>query len=156
MNRSTIRRPRICIRKHVAAIIKESFTSEVLLTVHRDGKMLPDLTGKDKVDRLPILVSGTGVTKQLGVPKRPSETGKVMTEALLGRFEDWGITHRVQAMSFDKTSSNTGCMIGACILIELQVGRYLLHLACRHHIMEIVAERSFRKHATFHPLVLTS
>ena len=66
-----------------------------------------------------------------------------MTVAVLGCLEDWRITHRVQAMSFDTTSSNTGRMIGAFTLIELQVGRYLLHLACCHHVMEIVAENVF-------------
>ena len=76
--------------------------------------MLPDLTGKGRVDRFSVLVSGAGVTKLLGVPKLPSGTGKPMTEAVLGCLEDKGITHRVQAMSFDTTSSNTGRMIEAC------------------------------------------
>ena len=105
--------------------------------------MFPDLTEKGKVDRPPALVSGAGVTKLLGIPKLPSAPGKVMTEAVLGCLENWGIKHRVQAMSFDTNSSNTGHMIGACTSIELQVGRYLLHLACHHHIMEIIAEKIF-------------
>ena len=65
INRSNIRRTRISTRKHVAAIIKESFTSKVPLTVHWDGKMLPDLAGKGKADGLSVLVSGAGVRKLL-------------------------------------------------------------------------------------------
>ena len=108
INSSIIQRTRISRRKHVEVIIQDSFTSEVPLTVHLDGKMLPYLTRKGKVDRLPVLVSGAGVTKLLGVPKRPSGTGNVMTEAVVDCLEDWGITYRVQAIPFNTTSSNTG------------------------------------------------
>ena len=88
INRSTIRRTRISTRNHVGAIIQDFFTSEVPVTVHLDEKLLLDLTGKGEVDLLPVLVSVAGVTKLLGVPKRPSGTGKVMNEAVLGCLED--------------------------------------------------------------------
>jgi len=38
------------------------------LVVHWDGKILPKIFGKGKVDRLPILVSGEGNDKVLSVP----------------------------------------------------------------------------------------
>ena len=63
-----------------------------------------------------------------------------MAKAVMECLGDWNIRDRVQALSFDRTSSNTGNKLGACTLIEAQLGRDLLHLACRHHMMEIVAE----------------
>ena len=46
-------------------------------------------------------------------------------------------------MCFDTTASNTGCQVGACRLIEGRLLNYLFHLPCRHHILEIVAEKAF-------------
>ncbi|GBN16136.1 hypothetical protein AVEN_70530-1 [Araneus ventricosus] len=33
--------------------------------VHWDGKLLPELTGKEKIDMLPIIISGKGVSQML-------------------------------------------------------------------------------------------
>lgn len=48
-------------------------------------------------------------------------------------------------MSFDTTSSNTGAKRGACTLLETKLGKQLLHLACRHHVFELVLEAVFSK-----------
>jgi hypothetical protein len=52
--------------------IEESLKSvvqpEVPLTVHWDGKMIEDNTGRETVHRLPILVSGKGLDQLLAVP----------------------------------------------------------------------------------------
>ncbi|KAK0050926.1 hypothetical protein Bpfe_019652 [Biomphalaria pfeifferi] len=46
-------------------------------------------------------------------------------------------------MCFDTTVSNTGLHTGACHLIEERLSKDLLHLPCRHHILEIVVEKAF-------------
>jgi len=143
INRSNIRRSRINTRQRIAELIKEYFDPSIPLTVHWDGKLLPALTGTDKVDRLPVIVTGGGLSKLLGVPKLSSGTGQAMAKAVMDCLEDWGVKERIQAMSFDTTSSNTGCKSGACTLLAEMIGRDLLHLACRHHMMEIVAEKVF-------------
>jgi hypothetical protein len=66
-----------------------------------------------------------------------------MSKAVVDCLEDWGVKDRVVSLSFDTTSSNTGVISGACTLIEAALGRDLLHLACRHHILELVAEKAF-------------
>ena len=43
-------------------------------------------------------------------------------------------------MCFDTTASNTGIRKGACILLEQQMDKDMLWLACRHHVMEIMLE----------------
>src|SRR6218665_1295923 len=40
-------------------------------------------------------------------------------------------------MCFDTTASNTGRRNGACVLLEQKLEKDL-HLACRHHILELV------------------
>jgi len=61
--------------------------------------------GKKHVDRLPILVSGQGISKLLGVPKLVSGAGERVASAVL---VDWGIINQVTAMCFDTTASNKG------------------------------------------------
>ena len=46
-------------------------------------------------------------------------------------------------MCFDTTSSNTGRMNGACVLIEQGLKVEMLFLACRHHILELVVGAVF-------------
>lgn len=143
VNRSTIRRARIKIRKQVADELKKSFACYVGLTVHWDGKLLPDVTGMEKVDRLAVIVSGSSVKKLLGVPKILSGTGRAMSDAVIECLDDWGIREHIAALCFDTTASNTGPKLGACTAIEEKLGREVLWFACRHHVLEIVAECAF-------------
>ena len=43
-------------------------------------------------------------------------------------------------MSFDTTSSNTGCEKGAAVRLEKKMGKKLLYVPCRHHILELAAK----------------
>lgn len=128
-------------RANEAVRLKDEFIEGhdiVSLVVHWDGKLLPNLTGKAKVDRLPILVSGKRVTQLLAVAKLPTGSGEAQAAAVHEALLDWGIAEKVRAMCFDTTSSNTGRSIGTCILLEQKLGRELLSLVCRHHVMELV------------------
>lgn len=146
ISRSTISRARMQNRTNLVLKLKDEFATgvgDIPLTVHWDGKLLPDLTGKEKVDRLPILVSGAGVDQLLKVPKLPNGTGEATAMAVFAAIEDWGLNTRICGMAFDTTSSNTGLKSGACTLIEQKLGKRLLSFACRHHIHEIVLEKVF-------------
>ena len=144
LSRSSIRRYRLEHRASISAHLKETFQSFVPLVVHWDGKMLHDLTGKETVDRLPILVSGKGVSQLLIAAKLHSSTGQAQAEAVYNALTDWGIASSVRAMSFDTTSSNTGVHNGACVLLQRMLGVNLLSLACRHHIFELVIGAVFQ------------
>ena len=146
INRSSIKRARQLHRTCVVSDLKSSIKNDlknVSLTVHWDSKLLPDLTGNEKVDRLPILVSGSGVSQLLAVPKLPNGSGEAMAAAVYTAITDWDIQEQVCAMAFDTTSSNTGLKSGACTLLEDKIGRRLLSFACRHHMFEIVLEQVF-------------
>lgn len=137
---SSIRRERIKHRKNIAEGLKADFAPTVPLTIHWDGKLLPDITGKETVDRLPILVSGEGVDQLLSVPKMLSGTGQAAATAVYKASAAWGICDQIKAMGFDTTSVNTGRLNGACILLEQKFQKDLLWLACRHHMLEIMLE----------------
>ena len=70
------------------------------------------------VDRLPVPVSGVGISQLLTVGKLPSGTGQAQADAVINALKEWGIDDTVRALCFDTTSSNTGRLAGACVLIE--------------------------------------
>ena len=90
-NRQTIQRSRKKHRETMFHLLKENFQAECPLIVHWDGKMLPNITGKEYSDRLPILVSGSGISQLLTVAKLPSSTGEAQSTAVCNALGEWGI-----------------------------------------------------------------
>lgn len=116
--------------------------------IHWDGKLLPDLFGRQKVDRIAILASYGGTSKFLGAPKVPAGSGENIAEVVHNALIKWDIVNRVSAMGFDTTTSNTGEHVGACILLQNKLDRKLIKFACRHHMYEIVLKYVFEvKHS---------
>ena len=140
LNRSSIRRERIKRRQKMAENLKKEFTPTVPLIVHWDGKIMEDICSREKVDRLPIIVSGQGVDQLLNVPKLSAGTGEASAAAVYESVVAWNICQQVKGMCFDTTSVNSGIRAGACILLEQKMEKDLLWFACRHHILEIVLE----------------
>lgn len=143
INKESIRRARRNHREVAAKEIQASFDPNCSLTVHWDGKMLPALMSKEVVDRLAVLVSGDGTMKLLGVPKLPNGTGQAEATAVFNLIQEWNLGDRIKFMCFDTTASNTGIHAGACVLLEEKLGRNLISLACRHHIMELIVSKVF-------------
>jgi len=145
INRTSIRRSRQHFRELKSSSIKSKFFDLNLnfLTIHWDSKLLPDITGKTKVDRLPIIATGPDTVQLLGVPELSAGTGYEVSSAVYDTLEDWSLLHKVQAFVFDTTASNTGRLNGACVLLEHKLDRDILYLACRHHILEIILQSVF-------------
>lgn len=143
VSRSSIHRARAQSRSATMKRLKSEFASTVPLTVHWDGNLMEDLTNKEHVDRLPILVSGVGMEQLLTVSKLPSSTGEAQAQAVVDALKNWGIENQVAAMCFDTTASNTGSRQGACVRIEQMLDKDLLYLACRHHVMELIIGAAF-------------
>ena len=106
--------------------------------VHWDGKLIPKLTGKQKENRLPVLVSGKGISQLLTLAKLLAGTGISQAKAVVNALKDWQIDSQVQVMSCDTTSSNTGRLNGTCINIEQSLNKQLLFLACCHHMLALI------------------
>jgi len=93
-----------------------------------------------KYDRLPVLVSGLDFEQLLGVPRLDSGTGLAQAEASFKLATAWEIEKKIAGLVFDTTATNSGCIKGSCVLLEKKLCKELLHLACRHHVHELVLE----------------
>ncbi|XP_049316692.1 uncharacterized protein LOC125779392 [Bactrocera dorsalis] len=147
LSRSALRKRRISFRSQRAQKIKTRFKNLDLegIVVHWDGKLLANLFQKECAERLAALVSKGDCEQQqlLGVPELENSTGASQAEAVSGSLKEWDIGDKIVGMCFDTTASNTGRMKGACTLLEKQLGKSLLYLACRHHILEVVLRSVF-------------
>ena len=65
------------------------------LIVHWDSKIIEDLKVKEKVDRLPILVSSMGTSKLLGAPKITAGTGQAQAQAVVSLLNKWNLEDTV-------------------------------------------------------------
>jgi len=90
-----------------------------------------------------VIVTGNGIEKLLAVPKIGRGTGSEQAAACLTVLDEWKkIRDVVQGLVFDTTSSNTGIHKGACVLIEEALGRELVNIGCRHHVLEVILSTS--------------
>ena len=80
--------------------------------VHWDGKLMSTLDGAGTGERVPVLLSGVGGSKLLGVPALPSDTpmGLATAEVTCEALQRWNASQTVAGMVFDTTSANTGMM----------------------------------------------
>ena len=84
-----------------------------------------------------------GYTKLLGVPKLSSGSGRTASDTVHELLVSWKCENFIIGMCFDTTASNTGKHSGACTLLEVALGRNLLWMACRHHILEVLLSDAF-------------
>jgi len=70
---------------------KEQFRFAETL-IHWDGQLLKDLTGRrELVDRLPIILSGSGVNHLLVVPKLYLSTDEAQASVVVRLLEKWEV-----------------------------------------------------------------
>jgi len=121
VNRSSIKRYREKTRLALATEIRNAFSVSQLnaLVLHWDGKLLPDLCGKQTVDRLPIVITNGDNEQLLGVPKLLHGTSKAQAEAIYQLLVEWGLKDHVKAMCFDTTATNTGknIILTFCVIL---------------------------------------
>ena len=97
---------RIANCQQVAFYLKASFLTEITdmpLTLHWDGMLLPDLTDRGEVDRLPILLSGLGIKKLVAALKLSAGSGQQMCDITMQALHDWNIPlNHVVSLCFDR------------------------------------------------------
>ncbi|KAK3910236.1 polyprotein [Frankliniella fusca] len=98
----------------------------------------PDCDEKVKADRLPVVVTGKGTEKLLGIPELKHGSGESIASAVVSLLREWDLQEKVFGLVFDTTSTNSGRWGGACVLIQQKLNKELLELACRHHVLELV------------------
>ncbi|KAG0724894.1 hypothetical protein GWK47_039686 [Chionoecetes opilio] len=92
----------------MAQKIREEFRSGNSLVVHWDGKLVMDLTTKEHVDRLPIIISGLEAPNCSPSPSWAVARERAWGAAVVSALETWGVADQVVGMPFDTTASNTG------------------------------------------------
>ena len=142
LSKSTTRRRRATAREVGAAKVKKDFSCQNG-QINFDGKLLKDLGGFGKVNRLAVVVSQEEENQLLCVTKTDESSGKTEAEAVKKALEDWGLKDLIIACGFDTTSSNTGIHKGSCVLLQEMLQRQLLWLACRHHILELLVKAAY-------------
>ena len=121
--------------------IAENWVPPSIANIHWDGKLVDTANKTNKVERLPILLSGIGGIKLLGVPAIPyksSSAGEKIAQASLKLIKIQDCAKSLRGMVFDTTSSNTGAQTAACVSLQNALSKPLLWFACRHHIGEII------------------
>ncbi|KAG0730173.1 hypothetical protein GWK47_028826 [Chionoecetes opilio] len=84
----------------------------------------------------------------LGVPVAQDRTGQEVARTVFQEVERVGARELIIGLSFDTTASNSGMLaVHACTCVHLEnlLGRSLLWLACRHHVLEVVLKHVFEK-----------
>ena len=119
------------------------FNPDVPLTLHWDGKLLPNNKTGKKEDRLPVLVTGSNVSKLLAVPALPRGDAIIEADAIVDCIDEWGLRDKVVAMSFDTTNVNSGIHNGVITRLPRLLNKKLLALACRRHVAELVLKHTF-------------
>lgn len=104
----SIHRSREKVRKKIAQDLKAEIQIAHSTVIHWDGKLLPDITGREKVERLPVIISGVSTQQLLGVPKLERGTGLNQAIAVKDTINEWNIKDRIKAMCFDTCATNTG------------------------------------------------
>ena len=84
------------------------------------------------------MVSGSGSAKIIAIPKLSGGKAGPTSEAITFAVRDWAINDDIVALCFDSTPVNTGEHTGICVRLEMTFGHQFIHLACRHHIMELI------------------
>lgn len=141
VSRCTTRRNRIANRQKIADDIIDNVRQNPpqFGALHWDGKLLNDILGESH-ERLAVIVSGAPEYtegKLLGVPSLLDSTGKSQADASYDLLDVWDLTDNIVALVFDTTASNSGIHKGAATLLEQRLGKKLLYLACRHHVLEL-------------------
>lgn len=111
--------------------------------LHWDGKLLPAMAGKEKVDRLAIVLTAENIEKLIAIPIIEVGSGAATAQSIYNYLEKMNMINSLEMVCFDTTASNTGQHNGAGMLLERKLERSLLWLPCRHHIAEILLRAVF-------------
>ena len=125
---STGKRARSLNRQAISSEIKQSFTPPTYAVVLWDGKIIKDSMDQNKED-VAVAISGSPDCKNgklFGVEKTESSSGVNQANAVSNLLEEWNCSDNVIGLSFDTTSSNTGRINGAAVLLENRLHKKLL------------------------------
>lgn len=90
--------------------------------------LLPNLVGKNIIDRLAIVILNGDTEKNLSIPILQKATENEQAEVIYKTLIEWNIQNSVKALSFDTTAVNNGRLGGTCVLSERLLGKKIFYL----------------------------
>ena len=145
LSRSSIFRYRNRNRISVSSALQIDFPENCFVQVHWDAKQMPGIKNKnERVERLAIAVTGGNREYFLAGTMIERGTAICMATAVMNAIRDSALQDRILGIGFDTTASNTGSNGGACKKIQESLGKNILWMACRHHILEVVLSAVFK------------
>lgn len=139
---STIYRLRKKHREEESLSIHRNFDPNTMKIIHWDGKAYSKRGGvRDK--RLAVAVSNSKEAKLLDVVDVIDGSSQTTKDNVMHLMRAWSFENKVVGMCFDTENVNSGKFRGVSVLLEKELKRPLLYLACRHHILEIVMAEVF-------------
>lgn len=94
---------------------------------------------------LAVCASAGKTFKYLQHRKVPEGTGLGFANEIFDVLNEWSLVAKTKALCFDTCSVNTGINNGACKHLKELIGRPILELACRHHILELILSHLIKK-----------
>ncbi|XP_029708295.2 uncharacterized protein LOC109401706 [Aedes albopictus] len=144
-SRSSLYRRRTKARVEQMENAQKEFSPSEAVVIHIDTKRMKKGVGLESEERLAVTTSGFGTEQIVGVPVIPTGTGKDIAQAVVKLLEEKGIENSIKGICYDTTAANSGIQNGSVVLLEKLIGRSLLRLPCRHHILELILEAVFTK-----------
>lgn len=120
INRESFRQSRLINSRESAIQMQENFNPNTALTLHWDGKLLPNSNLNQKVDRIVVVVTGHEILQILRVP---------YLELVLQTVQKWNhVQNKIEFVCFDTTNVNSGRIKGICVLLQKLMGNLLERL----------------------------
>lgn len=93
---------------------------------------------KEKVERLPIVVSNNTIENIFHVLSLKNSNGKSKTNVVYDMLNNWDLLESVKGICCDTNGSNLGNKQGSAVLLQSLLMRDILFLPCRHHNFELL------------------
>lgn len=126
-------------------LLEQIASSDEKVIIHFDGKKFAKINGKHLgVDSRMIAMCHTRTGDiPLGLPTLESGTAQSYVNEIIGLSENSNLIGRIVGLVCDTTAVNTGERGGVWAVFEAETGTEILHLACRHHVKEILLAAAF-------------
>lgn len=96
-------------------------------------------------ERIIILIHSENGDIPLGLFSLNSHSGANCSNEVMRVLDVHNLRERLVGIVTDTEAVNTGHISGACVLIEHKLETDLLHIMCRHHILELVLKSVFEQ-----------
>lgn len=121
--------------------------SECKVVIQFDGKTYKKLNKRHlgSEERIVVVCHSERGDIALGLFAVNSKAAVHCVVPILDAIQKYNLSHRVAGLVCDTEAVNTGQWGGVCALIEDALEIFLLHLLCRHHVLEVVLKEVFHE-----------